>query len=339
MGKGKFLYHIYALAVTAVWGTTFISSKILINAGFSPCGVFVLRSLIAYLCMWTLLTAKHRNGHSKFWANNVKDEFYFLLLGISGGSLYFLAENTAVSYTQTSHVSFIVGSVPLITALVTIVVKRYFKGRIASGLEDVRFSWNLLVGTILCMGGMAMIIFEGANASADAVSAPHPVLGDLLALLSAVWWALYSILAGQLTTEYGSLFTTRKVFFWGLVTIIPFVLYDVSTTATISGGSTWGLLQDGSASLGSLLCNGRILFNLFFLGLLASFIGYVVWNRVMAALGNVTSTNYIYLNPFFTLVVAVIVLGEKLTIVGTLGSLAIIGGVILAGGKKIESKI
>ncbi len=339
MGKGKFLYHIYALAVTAVWGTTFISSKVLMNAGFSPTGVFVLRSLIAYICMWTLLTAKHKKGSSKFWAKNLRDEFYFLLLGISGGSLYFLAENTAVSYTQASHVSFIVGTVPLITALVTIAVKKYFKGKIADGLEDVKLSWNLLLGTVLCMVGMAMIIFEGASAETDAVSAPHPVLGDFLALLAAAWWALYSILAGQLTSEYGSLFATRKVFFWGLVTIIPFVLHDASTTSTIDGGSTWGLLYDGSASLPSLLCNVKVLFNLLFLGLLASFIGYVVWNRVMAALGNVTSTNYIYLNPFFTLIAAVLVLGESLTVIGTLGSLAIIGGVILAGGKKIELKI
>ncbi len=54
----------------------------------------------------------------------------------------------------------------------------------------------------------------------------------------------------------------------------------------------------------------------------------------MLAIGNVTATNYVYLNPVFTLIAAVIILGERMTLVSGLGSAMILGGVILAGSKK-----
>jgi drug/metabolite transporter (DMT)-like permease len=71
--------------------------------------------------------------------------------------------------------------------------------------------------------------------------------------------------------------------------------------------------------------------NLLFLGLLASLGCFVAWNLVMSKIGNLTSTNYVYLNPVFTLVSAMIFLGERLTPAGAVGSALILLGVIVAG--------
>ena len=54
----------------------------------------------------------------------------------------------------------------------------------------------------------------------------------------------------------------------------------------------------------------------------------------MSKLGNVTSTNYVYLNPLFTLVTAALILGERMTPMSILGCAAILAGVILAGRRK-----
>ena len=51
----------------------------------------------------------------------------------------------------------------------------------------------------------------------------------------------------------------------------------------------------------------------------------------MSRLGNITSTNYVYLNPVFTLITAMIFLGERMTPAGAVGSALILLGVILAG--------
>lgn len=53
--------------------------------------------------------------------------------------------------------------------------------------------------------------------------------------------------------------------------------------------------------------------------------------KVMDRLGNVTSTNYVYLNPVFTLLTAMAFLGERMTPVAAIGSAAILAGVIWAG--------
>lgn len=74
--------------------------------------------------------------------------------------------------------------------------------------------------------------------------------------------------------------------------------------------------------------------NLLFLGLVASLACFLAWNLVMDRLGNVTSTNYVYLNPIFTLLSAMSFLGERLTPAAAIGSAVILLGVIWAGKKK-----
>ena len=71
--------------------------------------------------------------------------------------------------------------------------------------------------------------------------------------------------------------------------------------------------------------------HLLFLGLVASLACFIIWNLVIDKLGNVTSTNYVYLNPIFTLISAMIFLGEKMTPIAAIGSAAILLGVIWAG--------
>lgn len=66
---------------------------------------------------------------------------------------------------------------------------------------------------------------------------------------------------------------------------------------------------------------------------MASLLCFIVWNLVIDKLGNITSTNYVYLNPVFTLITAAIFLGERMSPVAAVGSAAILLGVIWAGHK------
>ena len=270
----------------AIWGVTFISTKVLINAGLEPAQIFAIRFTVAYLGIWLLclrgkraesvrgVSALRLRGLSALrlrglWAGSVRDELIFVLLGVTGGSMYFLTENTALACTQACNVSFIVCSAPLITALLTIFARRVFRG-------------------------------------------------DLLALAAAFCWGFYSILMGQMTVRYGTLFASRKVFFWGLVTIIPWLGGSWPPLQTFARPEVWG--------------------NLLFLSLAASLACFVLWNKVLSRIGNVTATNYVYLNPLFTLVAATVFLGETLTLQSALGCAAILGGVIIGGRKGGDMK-
>lgn len=307
--QGKLLFHALAVMTMALWGVTFVSTKTLINEGLTPAQIFTIRFIIAYFGL--LAVCFVRGGRDKrAFSGSLRDEFLFVITGITGGSLYFLTENTALRYTQACNVSFIVCTAPLFTVLMTLVIKKLFKGPIIDGLEDVKVKFPLIAGTIIAISGMVMVIFDGNSVSLS----PK---GDIMAFLAALCWAVYSQFMGQMTDRYGTLFATRKVFFWGLITIVPVLLLtDNSNMALVRFDhiQVWG--------------------NLLFLSTIASLFCFVLWNRIMLAIGNVTATNYVYLNPVFTLIGAMLILGERMTLASGIGSAMILGGVILAGVKK-----
>lgn len=311
MKRGKFLSHLTAIAVMAVWGATFVSTKVLLAHGLAPSWIFFIRFSIAYLGMWVLCLrnpVKEQGNVNRLalFPGGVRHELVFLLLGISGGSLYFLTENNALQYTQACNVSFIVSSAPLFVTILTILVRRLFHNSFAQSLEDVRFSLTLVLGTVLAFGGMALILFDG-----------HLSLsfrGDILSLGAALCWATYSLFMSSMTARYGALLSTRKVFFYGLLTILPVLLFGHVPVPSLA-----------------VLTDAPVLWNLLFLGLIASLVCFVGWNWAMHGLGNVTTTNYVYSNPLFTLVAAVLILGESMSARSALGSAFILVGVVLAG--------
>ncbi|MBO4842815.1 MAG: DMT family transporter [Bacteroidales bacterium] len=303
MAERKLRYHLLALFVAAVWGETFVSTKVLIGAGMHPVAIFFIRFLLAYVGIWLYIGLTRQK--TRLWYG-WKDELVFLLLGVSGGSFYFLAENNALAYTQATNVAFLVCSAPLLTAIFTLLFRRFGKGRFAEGLEDIRLGFPLIGGTILALFGMALVVFDGKGLHLS-------VRGDLLAICAALCWAVYSLFMGQMSRDYGAVTPTRKVFFYGLLTILPFM----------------GGMQESFSP--ALLSQTAVWTNLLFLGLLASLICFILWNLVMDKLGNVTSTNYVYLNPVFTLLTAMALLGERMTLMAGIGCAAILLGVIWAG--------
>lgn len=306
MESSRLKYHLLALSVVAIWGVTFVSTKVLIEAGLDPATIFFYRFILAYAGIWlyTVLARKE----SRIW-NGWKDEAVFLLLGVTGGSFYFLTENTALAYTQASNVSFLVSSAPLLTAILTLLYSRFGKSRFARSLEEIHLGWPLVGGTLLALSGMAIMVFEGKKIELSAK-------GDLLAIGAALCWAVYSLFMGQMTREYGALTATRKVFFYGLLTILPFL-----------GGSR------GAFSV-QLLSQPSVWANLLFLGIVASLLCFLAWNYVIDKLGNITSINYVYLNPVFTLLFAMAILGERMTLLSGIGAVSILLGVIWAGNRK-----
>ena len=104
-------YHLLALVIVAIWGLTFISTKVLILSGLTPAEIFFVRFLLAYLGMLLF----HLVRRIRWFSDSIRDELKCLLLGVCGGSVYFLTENTALRFTQASNASFLVSTAPLLT--------------------------------------------------------------------------------------------------------------------------------------------------------------------------------------------------------------------------------
>lgn len=287
--NNTWIYHLVALATVAIWGCTFVSTKVLMLNGLSPAQIFTLRFLIAYVMMLAVY-------HSRLWADSWRDELKMMLLGISGGSLYFLSENEAMNFTSTTNTSLIVCSCPLFATLLVRLVYR----------STTRISMMQLGGSLFAFAGMVIVVLNGRF-----VLHLSP-LGDALAFTACLSWSVYSLLMKWVSAKYGAAFITRKVFFYGVLTILPYyIFYPTLPTAAV-------------------LTKPVVVGNLAFLGCLASMICFLTWNWCISKLGAVKATNWVYFNPITTMIFASWVLGEKITPYFLAGATCILLGMFVA---------
>ncbi len=292
--NSKLAFHVGAFLAVTAWGVAFINTKILLQHGLTAVEIYIYRFFIAYLCV-LILCPKPLRSHS--WS----DEFKFLLCGLCGNSIYFIAENTAVKYTLVTNVSLIVTLSPIITALIIgLIYRSQCPGR------------GFMTGSLVAFMGVACVIFNSSF-----VMKINP-LGDLLALLAAICFSVYSILLKPLNAEYNVWFITRKTFLYGLVTGLPFLAVEPAITP-------WSVLTEPA-----------VMGNLVFLGVVPSMAAYVLWAQSVKRLGIISSNNYLYISPIMTLIASYIVLHEKISAVGYIGCAMILAGVILS--EKLAAK-
>lgn len=281
-------YHLMTLFTVIVWGTTYVSTKVLINHGLSPAEIMLLRFILAYLCIWPL--SPHR-----LFCSSWRDEGIMLLLGMTGGSLYFIVENTSLSITLASNVSLILCTAPLLSALLL----RMFN-------KNEKLYNNLIYGALLALLGVAFVVFNG-----HFILKLNP-LGDFLAFMAALMWAFYSLLLKKVDSHYPITFITRKVFIYGMLTILPYFIFRPMTLTP------------------AMLMQPIIWMNLLFLALLASLVCFILWNVAVKNIGPITATNYLYIQPVVTLITAAVVINEVITPLAIVGCLLIIGGVYVS---------
>lgn len=277
-----------AFLVVAIWGETFVSSKVLLMEGLMPADIFFYRFTVAYLGLIVL-------SHRRLWARSWRHEMLLAISGVAGGSLYFLMENMALRYSTASNVAILVGTTPLVTALL-----------LALCYKDERMNGRQVVGSLIAFLGLILVVLNG-----QFILHLNP-LGDALALGASATWGVYSLCMKPLTGHYDTPFITRKVFGYGLLTILP-----------------WFFLVEPLRLDPQLLSHTTVWANLLYLSLVASLGCFLTWNWVLPRLGVVKATNVVYSQCAFTMLISVLILGERITWMAILGTLILIGGMAL----------
>lgn len=280
--------HLSALLTIIIWGTTFISTKVLLT-DFQPVEILFFRFIMGLLAL--LVVYPHRLKKV-----TGKQELTFAAAGLCGICLYYLLENIALTYTMVSNVGVIISVAPFFTAILTYL---FIKGE-----EKLRV--NFFLGFALAMVGIFLISFNGSKLELNP-------MGDLLALLAALVWACYSVLTKKISSYgYNTILTTRRVFIYGILFMIPALfLFDFVLEFT-------------------RFSNPVYLLNIVYLGLGASALCFVTWNFAVKVLGAVKTSIYIYMVPVITIVTAVLILKEPLTILSVIGTLLAIIGLFLS---------
>ena len=296
LGKGNLFYHLLALFTSTIWGTTFISTKILLSNGLPPAEILLFRFLIAYVSILFI-------SHKRMLADNVKDEFTFLLAGLCGGSIYFVTENMALDHTLASNVSIIICTAPLLTALL---VKIFHKSH--------KFKSSFVTGSMIALLGVVFVVLNG-----NYLLKISPV-GDILTISAALSWAFYSIIVKGLNDKYPPLLVTRKVFFYGIITLLPYFIFKPLHVNF------------------EVLSRPVVFYNFIFLGFIASMLCFFIWNIVIKNIEAESASNYIYLGSMITIITGYIFIAETVTIVAVTGAILIIfGGYVAEKGFGFKS--
>ena len=290
--------HLVAFVTVAIWGTTFVWTKLLIYNGISPAQIFTLRFVVAYLLMLAFSLCCQKRVKHKWFADSWRDELLMLALGVAGGSVYFLTENEALRFTTATNTSLIVCSCPLLTMLI---YRMFYKS------ERLRVAQ--LLGSVTACLGMVIVVLNGRF-----VLNLSPV-GDVLAFMACLSWAFYSLMMKPALQRYSSVFITRKVFFYGLLTVLPYYI-----------------VVPGFPSFDTLM-QPAVLSNLLFLSVVASMACFLTWNWCIGRLGAVQATNWVYLNPIATIAAAWLVLDEEITAYFLIGSILILFGMYVSERK------
>ena len=290
MQNNRLFYHVVAFMVVAIWGSTFVFTKLLLLGGLSAAQIFTLRFIIAYVLLLIFCLFKGIRWFSDSW----QDEVLMAVLGVSGGTLYFLAENSAMNYTTTTNTSLIVSLSPLFASAL---ISLFYKSQRLNSIQAI--------GSLMAAIGVVMVVLNG-----------HFVLhlspkGDLLAFTACLCWAVYSLLMIYANAKYDTFFITRKVFFYGLLAMIPYFMWRPGL----------GIQQ--------LIDHSDLIWNLLFLGCVASMLCFLAWNWVLKKLGAVVATNYVYFNPVTTIIFAWLILSERITVFFLLGTLLILVGMVM----------
>lgn len=293
-------YHLIALFTVFVWGVTFVSTKVLL-VDFTPLWILLLRFAAGFLVLCALrphILRLHVKHH----------ELLFAAAGATGIAAYYLLENVALVFTTATAVGVIVAAAPLFTALLQAALGD------CSALRP-----RFFLGFCVAMAGLALVSTGSEPAGMAGQAAGEPThLGDGLALLAALVWAVYSVLVKKIADlGYETVAATKRTFIWGLAFIIP---------AT--------LLAGGSFPAVSSLASPVNFANLLFLGAIASAACFVTWGVAAKHLGPATSTTYIYLVPAITATASILILTEPVTPVIVCGILLTIAGLVLSQGKR-----
>ncbi|MCP8952870.1 DMT family transporter [Bacillus safensis] len=199
MKNKQLLGHLAAMFTIFLWGSTFISTKILLTA-FSPTEILFFRFFIGYLALMIIYPVTIK-------VQSKKHEGMFALAGLCGVVLYYFLENVALTYTFASNAGVISSVVPFFSFLLA-----YFL------LKDEPLHSRFFIGFFIAMTGIVLISMNGMT-----TFQLNP-LGDALALTATIVWAFYSILS-KMINQYGYhiIQVTRRVFFYGLLWMIPLI--------------------------------------------------------------------------------------------------------------------
>lgn len=290
MAAKKTVVYLALVVLSIIWAGSFVAAKVVLNEGVSPTLLAFLRFLLTVFCYLPFLFVKNKPPLIK------QDMSVFIGLGLSGITLYFIAQFSAVKLAGASTTALIVTLIPLGVALASFFILK-------ESLSQLKLLGFLLSG----LGAFSIML---ADFQIPAKVNFEYFLGVGWAFSNVILWTVYTLISKKIVQRYVPFWLTYYTVVFGTCMLIPFVIFD--TTWLVIFQLSW------SAWLGIL-----------YLAVLSTMIGYWLWNWSLRQINASQAAVFIYLEPLFTLVIAFFMLGELFNYLTLLSALLIITGVYL----------
>jgi len=295
MPKTNYIPYIEALFAVFVWGASFVATKVSLRYA-APTTIVWLRFSMGVIILGIAVAFK-----KQFALPKGKDWGYFALLGFLGITFHQWLQSTGLVTAQATTTGWIVASSPIFMALLGLIVLK----------EGLR--WEQLLGIVLATFGVLLVVTKG-NLSTLA-NGQFGTTGDILVLISALNWAVFSTLS---RSGLQKLHATYMMFYimtfgWLFTSILFFVTPNLEPISQIP----W---------------NGWLAIT--FLGVFCSGIAYIFWYDALQALPVAQTGAFLYIEPIITVIVAAVILHERLILATILGGITILVGVWMVNRTK-----
>ena len=281
--------EIAVVAMALIWGVNY--SVIKYGTGVVPALAYNgVRVTLGALCLVAV---------ALFWGGTPpsrRDALTIIALGALGNGVYQIFFAEGISRTRAGEAALVVGASPALMALI---------GRLR-GVENV--TMRGLFGIALSIFGVGLVVL--GRAASGAGTHGGSLSGDLLVLCGSVCWAAYTILLIPYTRRLSGWYVLALSMIGGsIVLLIAGARAIAGVDWTSLPVATWGAV--------------------FYSGLGALVVAYVLWYRGVKVLGPTRTALYGNLQPLIALLVAWITLHETPTAWQVAGALTIVGGVLL----------
>ncbi|MCG9899245.1 MAG: DMT family transporter [Hydrotalea sp.] len=279
--------HLAALGANLCFGINFAAVKMVTPSLIGSFGLNVARVLAASGLFWLLYFMKPGRPGIE-----KKDIGLFILCAVSGIGLNQLLFIKGLSLTTTIHSSLLILITPI---LITFLAAWWMKEPL---------SWQKIIGLLLGIGGASLLILsKGAEAEAEQI-----LLGDIFIILNAIVYSVYLIMVKPLMTRYSAIHVVRWTFTIGMFMILP-----------VGWNQFQGALWDSFTPL------QWAAFIFVLVG--GTFFAYLLNVYAIGKIGASVTGSYIYTQPVFAAIIAILWLGESFTWVKLLAACLIFLGV------------
>jgi drug/metabolite transporter (DMT)-like permease len=290
--------HLAVLFTNLFFAGNYSLVKFISPAYVGPYGLNVLRVAISLICFWTVWAF----GKSSPGIER-RHLGRFLLCAVMGVAINQMLFIKGLTLTTTIHAALLILVTPIVVTLFALWV-----------LKE-RFTVFKALGLSLGIGGAVFLILQRESGQ----TATNYLLGDLLIVLNAIAYATYFILVKPLMQHYSPLHVTRWVFTFGFLMLLPFGWQQ--TMAIDWQNFQW---QQVAALLYVSVCG--------------TFLAYYLTAFGLQKLGASVTGAYIYTQPVFAVVIAVLFVGEHMTWQKIVAALLIFTGVYFVNLKRKEGR-